>query len=174
MGQCKFLACTEAVRDDYYLCHPHYDGYKQGSISKCVDCGHFRPSEGQKKGFLSGIGRRLEHSPAWEKNDADASDWWVYILKIDGPRPFYIGQTRDFEERMMEHQEGKTKSTSGKNPKLYYFEHQLSRLAAEQREAELKDISEKNERELRRLITRFQNNSEWLARVEPAGNLRHL
>ena len=63
---------------------------------------------------------RREHSDAWEAKDAEANDFYVYVLKLDDGS-FYAGQTREIRERLLEHRDGTTKSTAGRNPKLVWF-----------------------------------------------------
>ena len=56
---------------------------------------------------------REEHSDSWSAGDADASEFYIYVLKLnDGT--FYAGQTREIRERLMEHRDGTTKTTAGR------------------------------------------------------------
>ena len=97
----------------------------------------------------------MEHSEKWNKRDQVAERFYVYILKLDGGK-FYAGQSRELRERIDEHKDGKVKSTTGRNPKLNYFEVLPTREAAELREAELKEIIDSNPREIHRLIVSFR------------------
>ena len=101
--------------------------------------------------------KNLEHSKTWEKGDRGIERFYAYILKLDGPKIFYVGNTRELRERLSEHLDGTTASTKGLNPRLQYFEILPSREEAEKREAELKSLVESNEREIRRMIIRFQD-----------------
>jgi putative endonuclease len=95
-------------------------------------------------------------SKAWAKRDEGAKKFYVYILKLnDGD--YYIGQTREIRERMMEHRDGRTPSVSQREPKLQYFEILGSRESAMLREKELKNIAKKNRREIVRIIREFQD-----------------
>lgn len=102
-----------------------------------------------------------EHSEKWESKDATATEFYAYILKLDGGK-FYAGHTREIRERMMEHRDGQTKSTAGKNPKLVWFTTVSTRDLAKTIEAELKQLCEKNPREVRRRVRHFQDLVEEL------------
>ena len=94
-------------------------------------------------------------SKAWAKRDEGVKKFYVYVLKLDNG-DYYIGQTRELRERMMEHKDGQIPSTAGRKPKLQYFEMLESREFAMSREKELKNIEKKNRREIVRIICEFQ------------------
>ena len=102
-----------------------------------------------------------EFSNKWASEDAEATEFFVYILKLDG-NVFYAGQTRELRERLMEHRDGDTVSTAGKNPRLVWFTQVSTRDAAVTLEAELKRLCDKNPREIRRRVRRFQDLVEQL------------
>jgi len=102
-------------------------------------------------------------SKAWAKRDEGAKKFYVYILKLDDG-DYYIGQTRELRERMMEHKDGQIPSTAGRKLKLQYFEILESRESAMSREKELKNIEKKNRREIVRIICEFQDNINELDR----------
>ena len=85
----------------------------------------------------------------------------MYILRLRGGR-FYIGQTRELLERLSEHLDGKEQSTKGLNPRLVWFTELPTRKSATELEAELKGIRDRNEKEIRRMIVRFQGATEKL------------
>ena len=58
---------------------------------------------------------------------------------------------------MDEHRDGKTKSTAGKNPLLVWFDVVDTREEAAEGEAYLKELIDKNEREVRRMVNGFQD-----------------
>ncbi len=95
-------------------------------------------------------------SKAWAKKDESADAFYVYILKLDNGL-YYVGQTRELRERMLEHRDGAVISTAGKHPKLQYFEVLSTREAAMSREIEIERILKKNNREILRMITRFND-----------------
>lgn len=101
-------------------------------------------------------------SMKWIKNDKGCNRFYVYVLKLDNG-DFYIGQTRSLKERVFEHKEGLTRSTSGENPKLKYFELLPTRSAAQIREHELKNLATHNRRELISIITEFH---ELISKIE--------
>ncbi len=100
--------------------------------------------------------RKPRPSKAWAKRDAAAESFYAYVLKLDDGS-FYVGQTRELRERMVEHRDGKTASTAGKNPKLQYFEEYRTREAAMTRETELRKTAQRNGREIRRMVTHLQD-----------------
>ena len=155
--------CEEPIRSRYFLCGDHYDEYLDGRLDRCPGCGRFKSIQyerclecnGPKPQNAAGSYRR-EHSKAWEAGDAEATAFFVYILKLkDGT--FYAGQTRELRERLMEHRDGRTKSTAGKDPKLVLFEVVDTREEAEELEVELKELCDKNSREIRRMVLDFQD-----------------
>lgn len=93
----------------------------------------------------------LRPSKAWRRNDERARSFYVYILKLDDGA-FYIGQTRELMERMLEHRGGRTPSTVGRNPKLQYFEILPSRESAMEREVEIRKAVKRNNREIMRMV----------------------
>lgn len=103
---------------------------------------------------------KREHSPAWNRADKTASRFFVYILKFrDGK--YYAGHTRELRERLQEHRDGGTKSTAGRDPKLVWFITVTSRNEATEQEAKLKNLIDKNPRQVGRMVLDFKDlNSE--------------
>ena len=65
--------------------------------------------------------------------------FFTYLLQSQLDQSFYIGQTKDLEQRLILHNEGNTKSTMAKRPwKIVYFEVFDTRSEAIQRERFLK------------------------------------
>jgi predicted GIY-YIG superfamily endonuclease len=93
---------------------------------------------------------------AWAKRDETADKFYVYVLKLHNG-DYYIGQTREIRERLMEHRDGQTRSVRDREPKLQYFEIVASRETAMCREMELKGIARNNRREMVRIIRRFHD-----------------
>ena len=62
---------------------------------------------------------------------------YVYVLRNMNGR-FYLGMTSDLKRRLREHARGKTRSTSGQEWRLIYYEAYVSRGAALRRERALK------------------------------------
>lgn len=70
--------------------------------------------------------------------------FYVYLLKSLKDNGYYIGQTKNINERLMRHNTGKVASTKRKLPwKLVKFEEFPTRNAARWREHELKHSSSK-------------------------------
>ena len=74
------------------------------------------------------LGRRATRRP---------QSFYVYILKLEDGS-FYAGQTREIRERLMEHRDGMTKSTEGKDPKLVWFTTVTTREQATDYEVQVK------------------------------------
>ena len=173
---CAFWDCDNSIRADDILCLQHFHEYQDGDIDKCPDCGRGkyarydvcldcygkRPAKPTRQAQKQARPRyEKEHSEAWEARDEDASEFYVYILKLDGGK-FYAGQTRDIRERLMEHRDGTTKSTAGQDPKLVWFTIVSTRDEAEELEVELKKMVDRNPREVRRWVRKFRDLVEEL------------
>lgn len=166
--KCQYWNCNRNIRANHFLCSEHYEDWEDYVIDKCPECGRYKDVEYDVcKDCYSSLERgnvkkksssqtRIEHSKAWEKGDKGVEKFFVYILK-DDKGSFYVGQTRDLRIRLGEHRDGKTKTTSGRNLKLQYFEEVSSRKSAELKEAELKQLLSSNERIIRKMIQDFQD-----------------
>ena len=166
--KCQYWNCNRNIRANHFLCSEHYEDWEDYVIDKCPECGRYKDvgydfckdcydtSKRKDVEKKSNSQIRIEHSKAWEKGDKGVEKFFVYILKDDNGR-FYVGQTRDLRIRLGEHRDGKTKSTSGKNLKLQYFEEVSSRKSAELKEVELKKLVNSNDRKIRKIIQDFQD-----------------
>lgn len=166
--KCQYWNCNKNIRANHFLCTEHYEDYQDYVIDKCPECGRYKDIEydvckdcyatPKKKSVTKDPYPkiRVEHSKAWEKGDQGVEKFFVYILKNDMGE-FYAGHTRDLRVRLGEHRDGKTKSTSGKNLTLQYYEMVNSRKAAEQKEVELKRLIISNERKVRIMVQEFQD-----------------
>ncbi len=168
---CAHQDCKQPIAPWYELCQSHNADKQSGLIDQCLDCGQYKdpryprcrecnakaPMTTPKRATPKRSGKYdLEENPAWDKGDADADEFFVYILKLsDGE--FYAGQTRELRERLDEHRDGKTLSTSGKDPKLVWFTTVSTRDEAVKVEAELKEAVDRNERQIRRMVRRFRD-----------------
>ena len=174
---CGYWDCSRPTRAGHFLCREHYEDYVDGLIDRCPGCGRFKhalhelcldcysgrpvkaPAGARSRRRTVGERRgpyRTEHSRAWERGDAGVEEFYVYILKLDDSS-FYAGQTRDLRARLMEHRDGLTDSTRGRKPVLVWFATTSSREAAEKYEAELKELTDRNPREVRRMILKFHD-----------------
>jgi len=151
------------------FCYDHYQKLLEGLINECPDCKRAKDvqydvcrdcynSPPRSPGAKTTSTRRYqpEHSEAWEKGDAAADRFFIYILKLDGG-DFYAGQTRELREGLSEHRDGRVKSTSGKHPKLVWFSMMPTREEATSMEVELKKLVDSNPREIRRMYLSFQD-----------------
>lgn len=165
---CRYWNCNRNIRANHFLCAEHYEDWQDYVIDKCPECGRYKDVEYDtckdcydtltKKNAVkkSNSHFRKEHSKAWEKGDKGVEKFFIYILKTEKGE-FYVGQTRDLRLRLGEHRDGKTKSISGRDLKLRYYEEVSSRESAELREVELKKLLHSNERIIRKMIQDFQD-----------------
>ena len=168
---CAYQDCDLPIAPWFELCLEHNADKQSGDIDQCPGCGRYKPegyrlcrecnAEAQSAGPKDATSKRrdkyaLEENPAWDRGDANAEQFFVYILKLsDGT--FYPGQTRELHERLDEHLDNRTPSTAGKDPKLVWFIRVETRDDAVWMEAELKKDLDYNEREIRRMIREFRD-----------------
>ncbi|MBI2325894.1 GIY-YIG nuclease family protein [Candidatus Collierbacteria bacterium] len=63
----------------------------------------------------------------------------VYILQSDLDKTFYVGYTTDIQQRLKEHNQGKSRYTKGHRPyKVVYLENCPNLATAKHREIEIK------------------------------------
>ncbi len=163
---CAFQDCDQPTpRKNYPLCRDHYDASEAGEIDKCSNCSQYKPSNfdlcincyAEQGNQTAGNKYAVESSPKWDaEKDAGADVFYVYILRLAGGK-FYVGHTRELRERLSEHKDGKTRSTKGKNPRLVWFTELRSRKEATHLEAELKEVNDRNQREIRRMVIQFED-----------------
>ncbi len=64
---------------------------------------------------------------------------YVYVLRSESDKKFYIGFTSDLQRRFTEHQSGKVRATKARRPlELVYYEAHRNRSDAMKREQFLK------------------------------------
>ncbi len=109
------------------------------------------PSIGERRGKYE-----PESSGAWDRGDESTTIYYAYILKMDGGE-FYCGHTRDLRARLSEHRDGNSKSTAGRHPVLAWFTELPTRAEAAELEAALKELNDRNPREIRKMVIRFND-----------------
>ena len=149
---CTFWNCPKKGNPTF--CLEHYREFKAGKVDICPECG--RGKDAKYPTCLDCKRYSEEHSDDWKRGDADATEFYVYVLKLNDAS-FYAGQTREIRERLMEHRDGTTKSTAGKEPKLVWFSTVSTRKQATELEVKLKKLCDHNQREIRRRIRGFQD-----------------
>lgn len=176
---CAYWDCRRPIHPDHFLCMEHYHDLQDGLIDECPRCGRFKDAEYElcldcRRGrpvkrarLVRQVNNRQpdskpEHSQVWQRKDATAEQFFVYILLLSD-RKFYVGQTRELRERLSEHKDGKERATKGRDPKLVYFEVHPTREAAASREVELKKLNDSNEREIRHMVINFK---DWVRELE--------
>ena len=168
---CRFWNCRKRVKSRHVYCYEHYEAFQDGEVDDCPGCGRAkssrystcidcRPTEPEKT-TRSGKTYRREHSDAWEAKDAEADEFYVYVLKL-GDGGFYAGQTSEIRERLKEHRDGTTRPTRGRNPKLVWFSTVPTREQATGLEVQLKKLCDRNPRQIRRWVRSFQDLVEEL------------
>lgn len=71
-------------------------------------------------------------------------NWFVYVLQSEIDSTFYVGMSQDVKKRLIEHNSGKSKYTSGHRPwKLIYFEEAGTSIDARKREKYFKSAAGK-------------------------------
>lgn len=166
---CDFWDCDAPIRSAYVLCYKHYGELQGGLIDKCPGCGRSKHRQyerclscndtPQRRPYAAPERQhpyRPEHSEAWEKRDAAADHFFVYILKLDEGK-FYAGQTRELRERLSEHKDGRVESTKGRHPKLVWYGLLPTRKEAASTEVSLKKLIDSNPREVRRMVISFRD-----------------
>lgn len=171
---CLFWDCTVPIRRDHIFCYEHYEDLQEGLIDECPSCGLAKDvqyevcldcyraernkprRETQSRPPSSNTWYKPEYSPTWEKRDATADRFFVYILKLDGGH-FYAGQTRELRERLSEHRDGRVNTTAGRHPQLVWFGVLPTREAATTTEVHLKKLVDSNPREVRRMVIGFRD-----------------
>ncbi len=168
---CAYQDCNQSIAPWFELCQEHNANKQSGLIDRCPGCGQYKdpryPLCRQCNASAKAVAPKSatprlrgkydpEENPAWDRGDADADVFFVYILKLSGG-DFYVGQTRDLRERLGEHRDGKTQSTAGKAPKLVWFAPVNTRNEAVKAEADLKWVIDHNPREIRRMIIWFRD-----------------
>ncbi len=165
---CAYQDCGEGIPPWFELCAPHNTAKQKGEIDQCPTCGQYKDAKyplcrscnAASRGSSPASSRpgryKPESNPKWDAADQEEDVFFVYILKLDGGE-FYAGHTRELRERMGEHRDGKTRSTAGKNPLLVWFDVVDTREEAAGAEAYLKELIDRNEREIRRMVNEFQD-----------------
>jgi len=160
MGTCEYWDCKRKVRKGYFLCAEHYEGFQDEDIDKCPECGKYKDADYRLclrcKRKASGGMVKVEWSNKWRVRDSGDGECYVYILRLDDGS-YYVGHTDDLYVRLTEHRSGKHQTTKGRGPVLKYFEVLKDRVAAVNREVELKELCRDNLRKLRRMIVRYED-----------------
>jgi len=144
------------------LCYAHWKDFDAFEISECDQCHWFDEMVGEFNDVdwcWECVGRDSRHFPptvVYPHGPVERRVRYMYILKLDGGT-FYAGQTNSLEIRLREHQDGRTRSTHGKNPKLVWYEEWIGqRDALNHREDELTLMALNRPRQVRRMIEEWQ------------------
>ena len=165
---CGYQGCGETIPAWFELCVPHNSAKQKGGIDHGPNCGQYKDANYPLCRSCNAASRNQaapsarpsryepESNPKWDAADQEGDVFFIYVLKLDDGK-FYAGHTRELRERMGEHRDGKTRSTAGKNPLLVWFYVVGTREEAAEGEAHLKELIDKNEREVRRMVNEFQD-----------------
>ena len=165
---CGYHDCGEPIQPWFDLCVTHNSAKQKGEIDQCPSCGQYKAANYDFCRSCNAASRNRtapsarpnryepESNPKWDAADQEGDVFFIYILKLDGGK-FYAGHTRELRERMDEHRDGKTRSTADKKPLLVWFDVVYTREEAAEGEAYLKELIDKNEREVRRMVNEFQD-----------------
>jgi predicted GIY-YIG superfamily endonuclease len=135
--------------------------YKYTKYETCLECSPSNTSDGARRSQTSGTKRpdgsyMREHSSRWDAGDEETDHWYVYILQLSD-KSYYVGQTNNLRIRLREHNDGNTKAIGGKDFELVWFTTVYSRRFAEELEADLKEVRDKNERGIRTMVLDFED-----------------
>ena len=173
---CLFWDCDTPIRADHVFCYPHFQEFQDGDVDECPGCGQGKyiqyevclecfnrsPQRLARTGpKLANTWYKPEYSPAWDAGDATATEFFVYILKLDGGG-FYAGHSREIRARLSEHRDNRVQSTAGRHPKLVWYGTLPTREAAAEAEARLKRLIDNNPRAVRRMVIDFRDLVEEL------------
>ena len=168
---CSYQDCDQSIAPWLELCQEHNADKQSGLIDQCPDCGQYKDpryplcrhcNAGARSPAPKNTPSRrrskydLEENPEWDRGDADAEEFFAYILKLSNGG-FYAGHTREIRERLDEHRDGDVIGTAGKNPKLVWFTRAQTRHAVAEAEQQLKWLIDNNPREIRRMVFAFQD-----------------
>lgn len=156
---CAAKGCAKPVTYEKPLCYPHwleFDGFGIGECEKC----HFFSFEPtvREDAPLCFDCKWDKDVPIHDHAPIEVELRYLYILQLDGGQ-FYIGQTYDLEARLVEHQQGRTSSTRGRNPELVWFEYHVGDkqgLLEDETEFTLLNKSESGRREILQMILNWQ------------------
>ena len=125
--ECAFRGCPARIRTTYRLCRNHFQAASR---------------------------YEWEHRDEWTAKDTNCDAFYVYVLELEGGE-LYAGQTRNLMRRMIEHRNGTTKTTAGRQPNLVWFEQLPSRQAAVEKEADLKHRIDTRPAQVRGMVEAF-------------------
>ena len=165
---CARIGCAAPVTYAKPLCYEHWKEFDRHLLHECEKCHRFFDSLDLAVRWDERLGKLMgewhlcldcnqgsdvqvhAHAPVEHQTR------YLYILKLDGGQ-YYVGRSNDLEIRLKEHQDGLTRSTAGKHPKLLWFERwegDTKELDAE--EDFLTQMANKQPRRLRQMIADWQ------------------
>ena len=139
---CNFSRCVDSIsHSGNNLCYKHNNQYLRGYIDYCPLCGTLKAAR-----YSSCYDCRdlvEESDPNWEKGDRNTTEYYVYVLLLSN-HDLYVGQTRNLNNRLEQHQRGGTSSTEGKDPRLVWYNTVSTRQQAVALELQLKNMKRNN------------------------------
>ena len=155
---CASIDCDKPATYDRPLCYRHWQKFDRFEIFECERCHRFDGQEWVEEDFPAFCWdcSRGKEVPVSVHGPVEYQTHYLYILKLDDGA-FYVGQTNDLELRLGEHQDGTTKSTTGKHPRLVWFENRNgNRRELNEEEKWLTILAKMNPRAIRRMIAQWQ------------------
>ena len=153
---------TKGISFKKPLCYSHWKEFDAFEISECTRCHWFDTLVGEFTDedlcweCVAREQRKYPPTIVYPHGPVEHHVRYLYILKLDGGA-YYAGQTNTLEIRLREHQDGSTRPTRGKHPKLVWFEEWVGqRDELNHREDELTHIALKRPRQIRRIIEEWQ------------------
>ena len=165
---CARIGCAVSVTHAKPLCYGHWKEFDRHFLHECEKCHRFFDSLDlailwdEHLMVLMGEWHLCPDCnqgidvPAHPHAPVQHQTRYLYILKLDGGK-HYVGKSNDLEIRLKEHQDGLTRSTAGKHPKLVWFERwEGSTKELDAEEDVLTEMANKQPRRLRRMIADWQ------------------
>ncbi|MDE0248098.1 MAG: TonB family protein [Gammaproteobacteria bacterium] len=103
-----------------------------------------------------------EDPQQWEKEDRGIREFYVYILEIDRPPTWYVGQTKDPRQRWREHAAAPGETMAGATARAVYIEQVLTRAQATTYEWALKRMQKNRPEHVVQLVRRGDERSRRL------------
>ena len=108
-NRCAEQDCSEAIREDHYLCRPHWEQSEQATISKCPQCGEFKPASFSlcRRCNADGAGQASGGPRPYDRHDAShdpkAEDKMYWFHHQDNGICNYCGRRYPYDQLEVEH-----------------------------------------------------------------------
>ena len=157
---------TTGITFEKPMCYPCWLSFDRFEIHECDKCHWFSELVFEAAEYNLPLSEKYDtlcydcaygiEVPLYTHGPVEHLTRYLYILKLDGGK-YYIGQTNDVELRLQGHRDGLTKSTTGRNPRLVFFEERRgNKEELIEEEDFLTELNAKNPRAIRRIVNDWQ------------------